>query len=112
MRVSRLLQLFSCTSACKTDVNASPFTVSMVEGEFFDKLAEIAKDVRASKKPFGGIQLVICGDFMQLPPVSRNSRFAFEAEHWGECIKRTIQVGGLVPKMHCHHRFVHLNIVS
>jgi ATP-dependent DNA helicase PIF1 len=43
-------------------------SVSMVEADFFDKLEYIARNVRDSVKPFGGIQLVICGDFMQLPP--------------------------------------------
>jgi len=42
--------------------------------------------------PFGGIQLVICGDFFQLPPFtkslpgvkSQKPRFAFEAEAWNQ----------------------------
>ena len=42
--------------------------VSMVEAEFLDKLETIARLVRKISKPFGGIQLVFCGDFMQLPP--------------------------------------------
>ena len=39
----------------------------MVEGDCFDKLEVVARAVRRSKKPFGGIQLVLCGDFLQLP---------------------------------------------
>ena len=35
----------------------------MVEGDYFDKLEVVAKAVRRSKEPFGGIQLVLCGDF-------------------------------------------------
>jgi ATP-dependent DNA helicase PIF1 len=38
--------------------------ISMIEGDFFDKLAYIATQIRKNPKPFGGIQLVICGDFM------------------------------------------------
>ncbi|TPX77514.1 hypothetical protein CcCBS67573_g01230 [Chytriomyces confervae] len=65
--------------------------ISMVDGYFFDKLEEIARMVRDSPRPFGGIQLVICGDFMQLPPVSRGeSHFAFEAKSWKSCMSRTI----------------------
>ncbi len=44
--------------------------ISMIDGEFFDKLEAVARAVRKSKKLFGGIQLVVCGDFLQLPPVS------------------------------------------
>ncbi|KND04641.1 uncharacterized protein SPPG_00357 [Spizellomyces punctatus DAOM BR117] len=66
--------------------------VSMVEGDFFDKLEYVARSVRRSQKPFGGVQLVICGDFLQLPPVSKNARYAFEATSWGNCVKRTIQL--------------------
>ncbi|TPX59716.1 hypothetical protein PhCBS80983_g02276 [Powellomyces hirtus] len=66
--------------------------ISMVEGDFFDKLNEMGQILRNIKLPFGGIQLVICGDFMQLPPVARNSKFAFEAQTWSKCVKRTIQL--------------------
>ena len=45
--------------------------ISMVEGKYFDKLEAVARAVRKSKKQFGGIQLVLCGDFLQLPPVSK-----------------------------------------
>jgi ATP-dependent DNA helicase PIF1 len=42
--------------------------VSMIDAEFFDKLNYIAKSIRGNTQPFGGIQLILCGDFMQLPP--------------------------------------------
>lgn len=45
--------------------------VSMIDAEFFDKLEGVARVVRRNRKPFGGIQLVLCGDFCQLPPVSK-----------------------------------------
>lgn len=32
--------------------------------------------MRRSTEPFGGIQLIICGDFLQLPPVSKGKEKA------------------------------------
>lgn len=46
--------------------------VSMLEGRFFQKLERVARLVRRTDRPFGGIQLVLCGDFLQLPPISRH----------------------------------------
>ena len=48
--------------------------ISMIDAEYFDKLEAVARAVRRSKKPFGGIQLVLCGDFLQLPPVSKEGK--------------------------------------
>ncbi len=56
--------------------------ISMVDGPFFEKLDYIAKNIRGSSKPFGGIQLIMCGDFLQLPPVGDNVNFAFESSAW------------------------------
>uniref|UniRef100_A0A8C0H2P9 ATP-dependent DNA helicase PIF1 n=1 Tax=Chelonoidis abingdonii TaxID=106734 RepID=A0A8C0H2P9_CHEAB len=63
--------------------------ISMVEGKFFDKLEAVARAVRKRDDPFGGIQLIICGDFLQLPPVSKGNeetKFCFQAESWRRCI--------------------------
>ncbi|XP_048580160.1 ATP-dependent DNA helicase PIF1 isoform X2 [Nematostella vectensis] len=43
--------------------------VSMLDGKLFDKLEYIACNMKNSDRPFGGIQLVLCGDFFQLPPI-------------------------------------------
>ncbi len=63
--------------------------ISMLTAELFDKLEELARRVRKSEKPFGGIQLVLSGDFCQLPPIgvsSGNENFCFEADSWEKCI--------------------------
>jgi len=31
-----------------------------------------AQAARGNSKPFGGIQLILCGDFLQLPPVDKS----------------------------------------
>ncbi|KAJ8105400.1 hypothetical protein OPT61_g10202 [Boeremia exigua] len=67
--------------------------VSMVDGDLFDKLEQIARTIRNNGRPFGGIQLVITGDFFQLPPVpefGKPSKFAFDAGTWNTSIEHTI----------------------
>lgn len=69
--------------------------ISMVDGDLFDKLSQVAKTMRNNGRPFGGIQLVITGDFFQLPPVpdreAKNAiKFAFEAATWNTSIDHTI----------------------
>lgn len=67
--------------------------ISMVDGDLFDKLEAIARIIRNNGRPFGGIQLVITGDFFQLPPVpdyGRISKFAFDAATWNTSIENTI----------------------
>ncbi|CAH2310452.1 ATP-dependent DNA helicase PIF1 [Pelobates cultripes] len=69
--------------------------VSMVEGELFDKLEAVARAVRGKDEPFGGIQLIVCGDFLQLPPVtlaSSQTKFCFQAKTWRKCIDLTMEL--------------------
>ncbi|KAL1916748.1 uncharacterized protein VTP21DRAFT_5452 [Calcarisporiella thermophila] len=69
--------------------------ISMLSADLFDKLEGVARAVRRSNKPFGGIQLVITGDFYQLPPISDNGKevkFTFEARTWKDCIQRTMHL--------------------
>ncbi|KIY04102.1 uncharacterized protein Z520_00794 [Fonsecaea multimorphosa CBS 102226] len=67
--------------------------VSMVDGLLFDKLEQVARTIRNNGRPFGGIQLVVTGDFFQLPPVpdkNTSAKFVFEAVTWNTCIQHTI----------------------
>ncbi|KAF5387400.1 hypothetical protein D9757_005787 [Collybiopsis confluens] len=68
--------------------------VSMVDGDLFDKLAEVGSILRKNSRPFGGIQMVVTGDFFQLPPVTKSGavKFAFEATHWPQAIERTFNL--------------------
>jgi ATP-dependent DNA helicase PIF1 len=61
--------------------------ISMLAGSFLDKLSFVASRARNDRRPFGGVQLVVCGDFFQLPPVELSKDgFAFEAKCWSEVI--------------------------
>jgi len=46
--------------------------VSMTQGVLWDKLEEIGRIMKRSDDPFGGIQIVMTGDFLQLPPVIKD----------------------------------------
>ena len=69
--------------------------ISMLDGALFDKLDVIARTIRTSSKPFGGIQLVLCGDFHQLPPVGLGANgccFCFQSECWNSAVARTLEL--------------------
>jgi ATP-dependent DNA helicase PIF1 len=43
--------------------------ISMVRADVIDAIDARLRQVRADKRPFGGVQIVMVGDFLQLPPV-------------------------------------------
>ncbi|MDR1670571.1 MAG: AAA family ATPase [Spiroplasmataceae bacterium] len=64
---------------------------SMLSGEIFDKLEYIARKVRKNNQPFGGLQVILTGDFFQLPPV-KSKKFCFEAEQWEKVLNHKINL--------------------
>ncbi len=46
--------------------------ISMLHDFRLDMVDEILRHVRDNRDPFGGLQVVLCGDFFQLPPVNRH----------------------------------------
>lgn len=104
MRNRETLQRWRCTRSLLID------EISMLDGKLFEKLESVARKVRGNAQPFGGIQLILCGDFLQLPPVSKSMhggsrtgaaavaaassssgsadavKFCFEAACWSDCI--------------------------
>lgn len=60
--------------------------VSMLHDFRLDMVDEIARKVRLDDSPFGGIQVVLSGDFFQLPPISRGNQnlaeFVVNAQSW------------------------------
>lgn len=60
--------------------------ISMMTAKLFDKLNSVAKKIRKSTEFFGGIRLVLCGDFLQLAPINIELGFAFESFAWKELV--------------------------
>lgn len=62
--------------------------ISMLHDMRLDMIDHILRQVRDNDNVFGGIQVIFCGDFFQLPPVSREKKgsagFAFYANSWEE----------------------------
>ncbi len=60
--------------------------ISMISAQTLNLLNEVFKAVRENEHPFGGIQMILLGDFFQLPPVTKEEEidFCFEAEAWEE----------------------------
>lgn len=68
--------------------------ISMLSGDLFEKLDRVIQYLRSNVSPFGGIQLIIFGDFYQLPPVEAKyvdgkrteRKFCFETKTWANTI--------------------------
>lgn len=65
--------------------------VSMLTGDFIDMTSELCCYIREEKdQPFGGIQVIFCGDLLQLPPVITENETrpryeqCFLAEAWAD----------------------------
>ncbi|KAF0320204.1 ATP-dependent DNA helicase PIF1 [Colletotrichum asianum] len=43
--------------------------ISMIENQFFERLSRVMSATRKDTRPFGGVQMIVVGDFCQLPPV-------------------------------------------
>jgi hypothetical protein len=60
---------------------------SMVSPFIFSAMNTILQAFKRNNKPFGGIQVILSGDFFQLPPISRSKtdkRFAWQSPAWKE----------------------------
>jgi ATP-dependent exoDNAse (exonuclease V) alpha subunit len=60
--------------------------ISMLHDFRLDMVEQVTRQVRGIDKPFGGLQVILCGDFFQLPPVSRNDSrsgsFVTQSDIW------------------------------
>ncbi|MGO1623791.1 MAG: AAA family ATPase [Psychrobacter sp.] len=61
--------------------------ISMLHAKQLNLVSQVLKHVRKNDTAFGGIQVVVAGDFFQLPPIgskgeSNREKFAFMSEAW------------------------------
>lgn len=103
-RQTLLLKVISNRQAYRRWIKTRALVIdesSMIDGEILDTLEFIARTVRGGEerdsenKVWGGIQLVVSGDFFQLPPiVKRENRkeFAFEADCWGSSFDMQVEL--------------------
>lgn len=68
--------------------------ISMIDNETLDRISEILKNVKDSPLPFGGIQVILVGDFCQLSPVCGN--FCFLSKSWNELNPVCVELDELV----------------
>lgn len=85
--INSVMKNFKCVNNWKKIKCLVIDEVSMLSLKIFNLLNELAKKIRYSDKPFGGIQVVFTGDFYQLPPVGNSSEpdsslFCFQSLLW------------------------------
>ncbi|MEI8061750.1 MAG: AAA family ATPase [bacterium] len=60
--------------------------VSMLHHYRLDLVDRVCKSFKRNNKPFGGIQIILCGDFFQLPPISASyedeGQFIYHSSAW------------------------------
>lgn len=70
--------------------------ISMISKELFEKLERVFRTMRFSNQPWGGVQLVLSGDFLQLKSINKNNfedcGFCFDAKAWSEAKIQTFQL--------------------
>jgi hypothetical protein len=73
--------------------------ISMAKADLIEKLDIVCQYIRNNEKPFGGIQIIFVGDFLQLPPVFNKferESFAFESPAWKTAKIYTIHLDEIV----------------
>jgi ATP-dependent exoDNAse (exonuclease V) alpha subunit len=62
--------------------------ISMLHHFRLDMIDRVLKHIKKNTEPFGGMQVILCGDFFQLPPVSRmgemEAKFVYHSQSWKE----------------------------
>ena len=54
--------------------------ISMMSDTLFDLISQYLSRIRGKPQPFGGVQIILCGDLYQIPPV--NGKFFFHSATW------------------------------
>ena len=71
--------------------------VSMMSDDLFEKISGVMSVIRTNSAPFGGVQIVLCGDFCQLPPVVGD--YCFKSESWASAVHTTVVLKTLMRQL-------------
>lgn len=63
--------------------------VSMLHDFRLDLIDWICRQMKRNEKPFGGMQIILCGDFFQLPPVTRSNFNTYDIEKESEFVYKS-----------------------
>jgi len=66
----------------------------MMDNILFDKISDLLSKIKDNKKPFGGVQIILVGDFCQLAPI--NNDYCFMSSLWEASKLKTIELVELV----------------
>lgn len=58
--------------------------VSMLDPTLFEKIDQLFRIIRSNNRPFGGVQIIATGDFLQIAPVKAD-KYCFQTEAWSNC---------------------------
>ncbi len=79
--------------------------VSMMSDELFDYISAFLKALRNNNKPFGGVQLLLSGDFAQLKSVKGG--YAFASKEWDRCNFKVVMLTKIF-RQHCDTAFAEM----
>jgi ATP-dependent DNA helicase PIF1 len=52
--------------------------ISMLNIKFFKTVSKVISFIKENEKPFGGIQIILVGDFLQLPPIDDKKKYNYK----------------------------------
>tara|TARA_B110001450_G_scaffold132431_1_gene124449 strand:+ start:1630 stop:2937 length:1308 start_codon:yes stop_codon:yes gene_type:complete len=64
--------------------------ISMMDSKLFEKISLYLSKINNNNKPFGNIQLILIGDFCQLPPI--NGLYCFQSKLWNKIEMKNIEL--------------------
>jgi len=70
--------------------------ISMLDAELFSKISEFLSIIRMNPAPFGGVQIVLCGDFAQIAPFGKNAEYCFKSDIWSAANIITINLQTII----------------
>lgn len=56
--------------------------ISMCDASFLNLADFVLRNIREDERPFGGLQVILLGDFLQLPPPTQPYKMAYDAQSW------------------------------